>query len=375
MRTLALALPLTLLSQYAAAQSLPFTTGWDNSGASVRVERGDRGDELVVENGIAYRRDVALEDGTIDFDVNLSDRRSFVYISFRLQNDDEFEEFYLRAHKSGLPDAVQYAPVRQRQSAWQLFHGAGSTAAARFETRTWTPVRVVLQGRKAALFIGDLTTPALVVHELRHDPRPGYISVRCFTDTASPGAQPAARYANVRVRPGEVPFTFPPTPAAAPATGLVIKDWSVSKAVLPASVADGALPDSSAIGPFTSFRANDDGLLEMHRWVRLPEGSRAAAAVARVSIRSATARVAALDLGFSDVATVFLNGRPLFRGDGTYSFDGPRRDGLIGFDNARLYLPLQAGDNDLALVVSDSFGGWGLMARLPDPAGLTVTAR
>jgi hypothetical protein len=30
-----------------------------------------------------------------------------------------------------------------------------------------------------------------------------------------------------------------------------------------------------------------------------------------------------LDLGFSDVAAVFLDGRPLFRRDDSYSFDQP----------------------------------------------------
>jgi hypothetical protein len=39
----------------------------------------------------------------------------------------------------------------------------------------------------------------------------------------------------------------------------------------------------------------------------------------------------AFDLGFSDVATVFVNGLQVFRGDASYSFDRPRREG-IGFD-------------------------------------------
>ena len=83
----------------------------------------------------------------------------------------------------------------------------------------------------------------------------------------------------------------------------------------------------------------------------------------------------ALDLGFSDIATVFVNGRPVFTGDQRYSYDAPRRDGLLGFDQARVYLPLRAGDNEVLVVVSDSFGGWAVMARFADPEGLTVEAR
>jgi hypothetical protein len=66
---------------------------------------------------------------------------------------------------------------------------------------------------------------------------------------------------------------------------------------------------------------------------------------------------------------------PLFRGDDSYSFDRPRRDGLIGYEQARIYLPLRMGENDVAVVVSDSFGGWGIMGRLVDAPGLTLTAR
>ena len=45
------------------------------------------------------------------------------------------------------------------------------------------------------------------------------------------------------------------------------------------------------------------------------------------------------------------------------------------FGQAPLFLPLEAGENELAIVVGDRFGGWGLMARFADPAGLTVEAR
>jgi hypothetical protein len=40
-----------------------------------------------------------------------------------------------------------------------------------------------------------------------------------------------------------------------------------------------------------------------------------------------------------------------------------------------VYLPLRAGDNVLSVVVSDSFGGWAVMGRLRDSAGVTVVAR
>ena len=95
------------------------------------------------------------------------------------------------------------------------------------------------------------------------------------------------------------------------------------------------------------------------------------ATVARVRLMAERAGLRRLDLGFSDAATVFLNGQPIFHGNDSYSFP-QRRDGLMGFDQATVYLPLRAGANDLSVFVTDHFGGWGLMARLPDMQGLRV---
>jgi hypothetical protein len=370
-------------------RSLPLTDGgWELKGPTVAVERFDGRDVLRVENGYAYRRDVRLQDGTVDFDVQVTRRRSFVYLMFRMADDREHEEVYLRPHKSSLPDAIQYAPVHQGASAWQLYHGPGATAAVAFEPAAWTPVRLVLQGHKAALFVGDLVKPALLIPRLARASAPGYLALRAFAPPGS-GAGPVARFANVRIEPGASPFDFSSARGdvapdqAAPsgtASGLVqpgsVRAWSVSRAfAIPRDAAVPALPDAAVLGEFRRVEALPSGLVELHRHVKLPSAdSREAAAVARVRVRAAVAGVRRLELGFSDVATVFLNGRPLFRGDARYSFDNPRQEGLIHYGQASVFLPLEQADNELAVLVSDSFGGWGLMGRFADASGLEVEA-
>ena len=70
--------------------------------------------------------------------------------------------------------------------------------------------------------------------------------------------------------------------------------------------------------------------------------------------------------------SVFLNGQILFSGDQRYIFNFPRQEGVIHLDQASVYLPLRKGENEVRLVVSEVFGGWGLMAQFEDPAGLVV---
>ena len=374
----------------AQAQSLPLTDGgWELKGPSVKLERYDGRDVLAVENGFAYRRDVRLQDGTVDFDVQVTRRRSFVYLMFRMADDREYEDLYLRPHKSSLPDAIQYAPVYQGASAWQLYHGPGATAAVTFEPGAWTHVRLVLSGEKAAVFVGDLGKPVLVIPRLGRGAAPGYLALRAFAPPGS-GSGPVARFANVSIQPGAAPFDFSsgkrddaPDQAApsAPAMGLrhpgSVRAWSVSRAfAVPKDVAEPGLPAPDVLGEFQTVEALPSGLVELHRYVKLASADvREAAAVARVRVRAATAGLRRLDLGFSDVATVFLNGRPLFRGDAHYSYDNPRQEGLIHYGQATVFLPLEQGDNDLAVLVSDDFGGWGLMGRFPDATGLEVTTR
>jgi hypothetical protein len=315
--------------------------------------------------------------------VQLTSRRSFVSIEFRTAGDGEFEEVYLRPHKANLPDAVQYAPVWQGRGSWQLYHGPGATAAVPFEPGTWTHVRVIFEGRRAALFVKNMEQPALIVPHLVREPKPGYIGLRGFLPAGVPGAGPIARFANVVVRPGPARFDF----AAALSTATVssreapaesvtlVRSWAVSRSFTQDNEDLSALPAATVTGEFRRIDADPSGLLELHRYVPVPKGNGATAGVARIMIRADTAGSYAFDLGFSDIATVFLNGRPIFRGDASYSFDRPRREGLIGYDQARLYLPLVSGNNDLSILVSDVFGGWGIMGRFLGARGLTIDAR
>lgn len=369
-------------TQTTTQQDLPFTDNrWTLTGDRTAIATHDGRDVLQVETGFAHRKDISFENGTIDFDVQVTRRRSFVYVYFRVAGEGEREEFYLRPHKSGLPDALQYAPVWQGRSAWQLHHGPGATAAIGFEPGVWTHVRVVVEGGRAALFVRDMTVPALLVPTLAREPRAGSIALGGFLPSGVPGTGPIARFANVAIRPGRVPFDFD---SASPTTSDVAADeqpamhvvraWEVSQSFVPQPSVLPTLPGADITGAFTRLETGPEGLLELHRHVRVPATRRPAAALARIRVRADEAGVRTFDLGFSDLATVFLNGRPVFHGDQSYSFDRPRRDGLIGFDQARLYLPLEAGDNDLAVLVSDSFGGWGLMGRFVGATGVTPRA-
>ena len=220
----------------------------------------------------------------------------------------------------------------------------------------------------------DLEKPALVVPDLARDPKPGFIALRAFVPPGTPGREPVARFANVRVQAGPPAVDIDALPGAPAAEEPArVRQWRLARA--PAWPDGAGVPAAPTVGAdATVVEARPDGLVEVHRYLKLPaEGSRLAA-VARIHVQAERAGLRAFDLGFSDRAVVFVNGSPVFRGEASYSYAG-RREGLIGFDQARLYLPLRAGDNTVLVALEDSFGGMGIMGRFADGAGLRVEAR
>lgn len=376
---LAVAAALALLPQAAApaggtARVLPLDTGWDTSG-EVRVETYLGKPAMRFRTGRAVRRDVSLEDGTIDALVAVSGRRSFAYVQFRMQGDEEHEEFYLRPHKSALPDAVQYAPVFKGESYWQFFHGPGGTASVEIPRDRWVPVRVVVSGGRAALFVDDLTTPRLVVPKLGRDAARGYLALRSFVPQGSaPDGELPVSYAEVTVRPGFVPYDFSRTPAPAVPAGTISR-WSVSPSFAPAAGPIRApRPDVLAGGGWTTLGTDATGRVLLFRDRARPKPRERAAVLARVTLTAPADGIRRLDLGYSDEVTVFLNGQPLFSGDASYHFDDPRQDGVVTLSQSTVYLPLKRGPNELLLAVSDVFGGWGFTGRLDGADGVEVSA-
>ena len=359
------------LTTKATAQErrLSFDSGWDFSGAETRSIGTFLGREsLRLRNGVALRPDVSLEDGTIDFDVAVTDARSFVYIQFRQVAEGENEEIYLRPHKTNLPDAVQYAPVFRGQSAWQLFHGPGNTARVPIPRGEWVHARLVIKGQRAAFYLGDTTKPVMVIPELARPARPGAIALRAFTPPGGAAeGEFVAAYSNVVVRPGVVPATMPAAPER-PRPANPVKSWQLSPAFVPPAGRLRALPAELLANrtSWPSCSVDSEGRLILDRYLgRAGQDSRSAA-VLRLVVPATRDTVRRLDLGFSDEYLLFVNGRPVSGADAAYRFDNPRGDGVMHAGQAVAYLPLQRGDNEVLIVLLDVFGGWGIIGALED---------
>lgn len=369
---MAMAVAVVVSAGPASAQGIalfPGDPGWiltENS----EVVRVDGRDVIGIRAGRALRPDIPFADGTVEFEMRTRRVRSFVGITFRGRGAEPHEDIYLRPHKSGLPDAIQYTPRFAGQGQWQLYHGPYATGVVHFTPGEWQRVRLVVKGDRAAVFVGDAPQPQLVVDELRSDGREGTLGFWA----AQPGAAPTDPWAlllsDIVVRPGEVEWDFSPVEPEPSPEG-VIREWALSETFVRSGEDVLELLPEVVSGPWRVAATEPSGLLPIELHVRRPDQG-TPAVLAGLELETDRARTVRLDLGFSDRATVFLNGRLVYSGRHDFSTNFPRRQGLITLDQAALHLPLDPGRNHVVVAVSESFGGWGLISRITDREGVEV---
>jgi len=322
--------------------------GWDWGEGEREHSMFRRRMSTVARGFAAALADVELEDGWIDLELAVGTERSFHGIVWRAADDRNYESFYVRPHQVGNPDAVQYTPVTNGISSWQLYHGEGFWAPLRFPVGDWFRIRVDFAGDRAEVRVGDLSRVALVC-PLKEPRRRGRIGVLVSGPDVHLGE--LAYGEDVEIDP-----TAPPAPA--PPDG-VLSTWEVSDAFAEEDVEN----ERTAPRSWTAVESEPGGLVDLARVQGIAGGRNTV--LARTTISAERAGTKAVQLGYSDRVLAYLNGTPLYRGDATYRCRDYRFLGSIGWHDT-LYLPLEAGDNELAVAVSEDFGGWGVQARVVD---------
>ena len=151
-------------------------------------------------------------------------------------------------------------------------------------------------------------------------------------------------------------------PAADPVPG-VVAEWALSPATGASDLAaerylDGRAPTAIA---WQRVRSEPSGLVDGARY-RQPLPGGAAKIWARTTIASAQKEVRPYAFGSSNAVSLYVNGQILFRGQSGDRGRDPSPSGATDWSGT-VYLPLEKGENELALMVSARPSGWDFMAR------------
>jgi hypothetical protein len=224
-------------------------------------------------------------------------------------------------------------------------------------------VKVVVVGKHAEVYLKDMSKPLLVMHELKQEVRSGGLGLYA--------SMVPARFANFGYRADNTVKLQGETksfPEARPGT---IMEWQVSETF------DGQTLENKVSLEQTELDAlswqplvcEKSGLANLARVQGISQ--RKNTAFAKVTLHSDRAETRQLNFGYSDIALIFLNGKALYFGQNIFRSRDYRYLGTIGYFDS-VFLPLKAGDNELVIAVGENFGGWGIQARLEEPAGIVM---
>ncbi|MCB0563935.1 MAG: hypothetical protein KDD01_06120 [Phaeodactylibacter sp.] len=352
--------------QLTDAQAVvPFdTANWDIKAEEFKLTDYQGKNALQLKNGTAYLENAGFKNGIIEWDMAFPNQRGFTGVRFRIEDLSNMEEFYLRPHQSGKPDANQYCPVDNGLSSWQLYHGEAYSAPYAYKFDEWFHVKLVVSGTRAEVYIDDMNTPILHIPFLKRQPRAGGLM-------AYSGLVPTY-FANFSYTPEDNPILISKPVAESEMDPSTIPVWSVSS-----PFSEGILEKA-----FSLEDIQDNGL----EWQDLkvePSGTANLGTVAvldrkkqnavfvKAVINASEAQIKALHFGYSDRAKVYCNGIPLYSGNNGYRTRDFRYLGTIGYFDT-VYLPLNKGRNEIWIAVSESFGGWGIRGKLEDMEGVNL---
>jgi len=360
--TLIIAIVLFLFSNSSlSAQNMTELDGirWHTEGKVVKEEYKNK-ECLRTDEGVAIAQDLNFKNGIIEFSMCIQTGRGFAGIRFHGDGGGNTEEFYIRKHQSGNPDAMQYTPVYNGIAGWQLYYGDGYSAAKPHFFDEWFKIKLVISGTKGEVYITDMEKPVLVIHEFKLGERDGKIAF-----------YGPARFADIKVTSLDSPELKGTFKEIVKAGDEVIQSYQVSEAFdLNSLINENLLPANFAKKlEFKKWGTEADGLLNIANTTGI--GEKKNAVLLKIEINSENDVIKRMDFAFSDIAKIFVNEKAVWQGSDVYMSRDYRFLGTIGYFDS-VYLDLKNGKNEIYILVGENFGGWGFKATFENLNGIKL---
>ncbi len=365
-KLLALSIVILCYVQFSNAQDIiPIdTTHFDINTNAYLIEKFKGEDAIYLQGGSLTPKDIKFLNGTIEFDLFLKKEQAFPGVFFRMTEEQNGEQFYIRPHQSGNPDANQAVPVTRGISPWQLYFGTKYSFPYVYKYDTWTHVRIVVNDRKAQLYL-DHSNKANLSWYLFHPTQEGTLFFRG-------GNRSGMHVANIKIdKTKKTLIDFKPIERKV-IKGLV-PEWELSDK-FEEKLLDNLSNLKSVIASRTwgkKIQVEEGTAANISRQVSLSNKIPGNTVFAKITINSDTDQTKLFKFGYSDRVVVLLNGKPLYRGNNNFRSRDYRYLGTIGLFDA-VYLNLKKGKNVLLLAVSENFGGWLVTGKFKDPTGIKI---
>jgi len=345
-----------------AQKAIPLDTlNWNITGSYI-TENYKGKDAIYIKQGSLTLKNSTFLNGTIEFDIYLKEIQGFPGVYFRLTENGDGEQFYIRPHLPGKPDANQAAPLVKGISPWQLFFGPSYSFPYEYKYDDWTHVKIVVNEDKAQVFLDHSETPNLS-WILTHGQVEGGVVLRGGNNVGLHIADVKIDKQNYQLKDFK-PIDREPIPG-------LVTEWEISDKFEESRLEDfGKLKSLISERKWQgSVRLDEGAAANISKVQMLRNGKPGNTVFAKLEITSDSVTTKLFEFGYSDRAVVILNGKPLYWGNNRWRSRDYRYLGTIGLFDA-VYLNLKRGKNTLLIAVSEDFGGWLVTGRIKDKRSL-----
>ena len=321
----------------------------------------------IKDGGWAILNDLVFGNGAIEFDVESTGDMG-TGIAFRLRGKDSLEYVYLRPSPkcSEAGDCIQFTPVTRAVMLWDLFPQYQGPAP--LIQSGWNHVKLVVSGRRMNVFINGAQTPTLKIGRLEGDTSEGAIWL------VGPGF-----FANLTVAADMVEGLSPEPEKDVTSSDLrYLRNWQLSPYSTLAAGKEPASADMPApAAAWQPLAAERSGLMNVSRvygYPIPPFKPDCALVWLKTTITSGTIQTKKVEFGWAREAWVFVNGKQVYADKNLYQPPTARKtpDGRCSLENGSFSLPLQAGDNQVVVALTNNFYGWAFIFRLGDVEGIRL---
>lgn len=339
------------IAQSASSKVDMIFSNW-NFPENAVFERFENRETLVLKNGRAIVKNLIFTNGTIEVDVYANSIRSFAGISFRKQNDN-MEEVYMRMHKSSQADAIQYTPILNNESNWQLFKEY--QAQVSFKDTGWNSLRIEVNNKSAEVFVND--EKVLFIDHLRTDQSWGEIGLFSLFQN---------RFSNFKITHKDE-VEIPVKNDNNNVDFNIISQWEITNAK--PYKGEYLNSDDFLKEKYITVNTERSGLLLISKYIKKSspgnfEQNKEDYTIASKTFYTDKKESKLFSFDYSDKIIVYLNGKVIFKGDNSFLAKGLQYMGHMDINANKLFLPLKKGINKIHCIVIDKANGWGIIGKL-----------
>lgn len=312
-----------------------------NSDASLGEWRGMKALHLKKTGGAVFiNNEFHLESFRIQALVAIPEAIGFIGLVFGARNSANYELIYLSPVASNGTGEIQYDPVMNGSTTWQIYNGSSYVSYTRYNVGDWVKLTIDVHEQSATVYVGDdFSTPQLIISKLQHGEVFGKIGVWGYLpvyirDLSIEGI-PSISHSFAERKKEEF-----------------INEWLVSE---PYSF-DSQPNELSWIAASTE----ENGTLNINRLFS-SENEKVVQIKSSLTLSSETK--SHISFGYSDELRLWINEEEVYHG--LWMWDPPKNDGRIRSDHVTMPIIWRKGVNTIRaeLISKETVFGWGICLK------------